>query len=449
MSNEYEKEEIGNEIIRMVNRELRNEYPHLSLAFYILEPKLDEEEFRISTDGEKLFYNYEYVAECFGDTKRKYEQLKYGVLHITAHCLFLHVTNKSDVSNIFFDKIADLYVDEFLRLLTGKKRKTSKRIERIHEEVRQSVKGLTILGAQAKYRHDIVFSQKIDQIYSNFYYDNHERWKRNHNDSDINGAVTKTWSEVVHVSNMSVEFINSDTEELGYEFSSMKDKWSKEITAEKENAFNYKELLHWLCRVKEAVPITEEEYNLGFYQLGLNLYDNKPLIELNERVEENVCDELVIAIDISGSCEMIAPRFLRETLNILSDLNVLGGGYNIHVLLCDTSIRHSWIIREKEDIPIFSKEKFSGFGGTDFQPVFDYVEEKRKDGELDNLKGLIYFSDGYGPFPRKKTDYETIFILNREEGMPKARIPSWITSINMSEDSIKELENDGGYTYAG
>ena len=30
---------------------------------------------------------------------------------------------------------------------------------------------------------------------------------------------------------------------------------------------------------------------------------------------------------------------------------------------------------------------------------------------ITNLKGLIYFTDGYGDFPAKKPDYETAFVF--------------------------------------
>ena len=45
-----------------------------------------------------------------------------------------------------------------------------------------------------------------------------------------------------------------------------------------------------------------------------------------------------------------------------------------------------------------------GLGGTDFRPVFEYVEQLRKDKEFINLKGLIYFTDGCGEFPAKKPE---------------------------------------------
>ncbi len=38
----------------------------------------------------------------------------------------------------------------------------------------------------------------------------------------------------------------------------------------------------------------------------------------------------------------------------------------------------------------------------------------KKNHEFSNLKGLIYFTDGYGVFPDKKPDYETAFVFVRD-----------------------------------
>ena len=48
--------------------------------------------------------------------------------------------------------------------------------------------------------------------------------------------------------------------------------------------------------------------------------------------------------------------------------------------------------------------KIKGLGGTDFRPVFNLVDKLILDKEFTNLKGLIYFTDGYGDFPAQKPD---------------------------------------------
>ena len=74
--------------------------------------------------------------------------------------------------------------------------------------------------------------------------------------------------------------------------------------------------------------------------------------------------------------------------------------------------------------------------GTDFRPVFEYVNQLNDNGHFENLKGLIYFTDGYGIFPEKMPDYDVIFaFLNEDEG--KVKVPSWAIKAVM-EDEILE-----------
>ena len=53
-------------------------------------------------------------------------------------------------------------------------------------------------------------------------------------------------------------------------------------------------------------------------------------------------------------------------------------------------------------------------GGTDFRPAFEYIEELRKNGELTNLNGMLYFTDGMGVYPREKRSIQWHFIYDSE-----------------------------------
>lgn len=64
-------------------------------------------------------------------------------------------------------------------------------------------------------------------------------------------------------------------------------------------------------------------------------------------------------------------------------------------------------ITERKDFDAFLKNgKLTGFGSTDFRPVFEYVDELVRAGEFEDLKGLLYFTDGYGIYPEQMPSYE-------------------------------------------
>ena len=76
-----------------------------------------------------------------------------------------------------------------------------------------------------------------------------------------------------------------------------------------------------------------------------------------------------------------------------------------------------------------------GLGGTDFRPVFEYVEELQRNREFTNLRGLIYFTDGDGTFPMKKPDYDTVFVFVDDE-YNNPDVPAWAIKLVLQSDEI-------------
>ena len=65
-----------------------------------------------------------------------------------------------------------------------------------------------------------------------------------------------------------------------------------------------------------------------------------------------------------------------------------------------------------------------GGGGTDFRPAFAYVEQLMREKKFTKLRGLIYFTDGDGIYPRQKPDYETAFVFLQRTDKMKL-VPTW------------------------
>ena len=61
------------------------------------------------------------------------------------------------------------------------------------------------------------------------------------------------------------------------------------------------------------------------------------------------------------------------------------------------------------------------------------IEQK----EFTNLKGLIYFTDGYGVFPAVKPPYETAFVFVEEGNFVFNQfIPPWAIKLVLRKDEI-------------
>ena len=68
-------------------------------------------------------------------------------------------------------------------------------------------------------------------------------------------------------------------------------------------------------------------------------------------------------------------------------------------------------------------------------PVFDYVDEMIENEQFSDLKGLIYFTDGYGIYPETKKNYDVAFVfLGDDENAPK--VPPWAIKVILTEEDI-------------
>ena len=176
----------------------------------------------------------------------------------------------------------------------------------------------------------------------------------------------------------------------------------------------------------KAFLVSDEEFDYIYYTYGLEHYGNLPLIEPLEYREVRKVREFVVAVDTSASCRGPVVRgFLRKTYSLLKASENFFHKVNIHIIQCDSQIRSDTKITCDDDFEAFMKYgKLNGFGATDFRPVFSYVEELCRQGEFENLKGLIYFTDGYGIYPERMPDYKVIFAFP-EEDENRSPVPPW------------------------
>ena len=178
---------------------------------------------------------------------------------------------------------------------------------------------------------------------------------------------------------------------------------------------------------REELKTDPESFDYGYYYFGLSQYGNMPLIEENEYREKRKIPELVIAIDTSYSTkgEMVK-RFLEEALAILADKEAFFTKCRVHIIECDDRIRKDLLVEDAEEMERY-RERFevSGGYGTDFRPVFHYIEDLQKKGELKELKALLYFTDGRGRYPKYAPSYTAAFIFPRGEDIDDENAPFW------------------------
>jgi len=116
--------------------------------------------------------------------------------------------------------------------------------------------------------------------------------------------------------------------------------------------------------------------------------------------------QIAVAVDTSASVdEETLGRFLIELEGIMQ----LFPHYTIELIECDAKIQHVQTLTPTE--PLVAT--LHGGGGTDFRPVFTYLEEAGA-----GWKFLIYFTDGEGRFPDTIPAIDTLWVLSQACEVP-------------------------------
>ena len=204
---------------------------------------------------------------------------------------------------------------------------------------------------------------------------------------------------------------------------------------------DYREFLRKFAILREVASVDPDSFDYGFYYYGLEIYGNMPLIEENEYREVNKIRTLVIAIDTSASCQdTLVQRFINETAAVLRSIGSFFDSCEVHIIECDEHVQKEIIVRKPEELEKYAREfHVKGGYGTDFRPVFSYVEEKRRTGEIKDLEGLMYFTDGMGTYPEKPTDYDTAFVFFNDEEMDDAKVPDWAVRLYIEGEKVRQL----------
>ena len=241
-------------------------------------------------------------------------------------------------------------------------------------------------------------------------------------------ALSKEWEDISKRTEQEIEHSSTEKQE---EQGSLA--WF--LRLEQKKYTDFRDFLRRLSVDREEMEGDLDSFDYGYYYYGLEQYGNMPLIEENEYREGRKLQELVIAIDTSHSTkgEMVK-GFLEETAGILKQKDAFFQKVKVHILECDDELRKDICLENVEDLEQYSKNfAVKGGYGTDFRPVFRYVSDLQKRGELKNLKGLMYFTDGKGRYPKEAPPYVTAFVFPKGEDIDDDNVPFWAMKLYQRE----------------
>ena len=294
--------------------------------------------------------------------------------------------------------------------------------------------------------------KRIAEIRDCFCADDHEIWytkpegveallgglpRSEKGESEDNGNAMGVSAEMTDVWQGISERMQVDLETFGKRRGLTPGAMTRNLAEVNREKYDYTAFLKKFAVMGETMKINDDEFDYIFYTYGLRLYEKMPLIEPLEYKEVKAIREFVIAIDTSGSTSgELVQRFMQKTYNILKSTESFFTKINLHIIQCDAVIQEDKKITCQEDFDEYLKTmRIRGFGGTDFRPVFEYVETLRKNKEFQNLKGIIYFTDGYGAFPVKKPDFDTAFVFV-EDDYNNPNVPPWAIKLVLQKNEI-------------
>ncbi len=205
---------------------------------------------------------------------------------------------------------------------------------------------------------------------------------------------------------------------------------------------DYDEFLRRFATLHEAMRVNDDEFDYIYYKFGLDRYGNMPLVEPLEYREDKRIHDFAIAIDTSESCSgEVVQAFMNKTYNILKASESFCDRVNIHVIQCDAAVQDDTRIDSLDQLEQYLEHvELKGFGGTDFRPVFDHVASLVEKGEFTDLRGLLYFTDGEGVFPRRPPDFDTAFVF-LDDGYSDPEVPSWALKTIISKEGLRDASS--------
>lgn len=119
--------------------------------------------------------------------------------------------------------------------------------------------------------------------------------------------------------------------------------------------------------------------------------------------------DVAVAVDTSGSIRR------EEISQFIAEIDAIKGQIRARITLlpCDATLAEGapWIYEPWEDFKL--PEKIQGGGGTDFQPVFEWLDRMDMKPQL-----LLYFTDADGKFPPQPPDYAVIWLIKGKNKIP-------------------------------
>ena len=430
--------QLGQRILETARNELYIHMRFMDVALsslgYVMDPSIQS----VGTDGLHMFYHPAALGKAY---QRNPIWVNRTYLHAVLHCILYHVTRRRQRDEALWNLACDIAVESimdhwYLKCIHQPQTRLRKDV---YHQLEQKMKVLT---AERIYHQLIKWDlseERQQQLEQEFRKDDHRYWPKEQ-DQKMRQEIENRWKNIS-------EKTETDMETFSSKQSSQAGDLMGQLRVENRERYDYREFLRKFAVLREEVKADPDSFDYVFYSYGLSMYGNMPLIEPQEWKEVKKVEDFVIVIDTSMSCSGdLVKKFLEETYDILSEENSFFHKVNIHIIQCDEKVQNDQQITNSEELKEYMEDlKLWGEGGTDFRPAFAYVDQLIEEGRFQDLRGLVYFTDGKGTYPKKMPPYETAFIFMEEE-YEDVDVPPWAMKLIITEEEdLREGEEKHEY----
>ncbi|MDO4490485.1 MAG: VWA-like domain-containing protein [Lachnospiraceae bacterium] len=439
---ELKKAELCHRIFRRAQTQIYMEMRFMDVPLHAFGFLPDGQVRGIGTDGKTLKFFPDWILELYtGDpvlVNRTY-------LHVTMHCLLGHLWSypalqktEAQVMDLAFD-IATEYLIDGLEVRCIRKNQSFVRkqlYQRLREDghvitpgrVYNILTGTTPDSGEEWRSPELL--QEVEKLRAEFTVDDHHLW-RHPEDPKMPLEQQKRWKEMSETMQTEIRLF---AKEAGTSSKQLEDL----LEIRNRRKYSYREFLKKFSVLREEMKADLDSFDTIYYCYGLEHFGNVPLIEPQETCEVNAVEDFVIAIDTSLSTDgELVKKFLEETWSILSEEGSFHTRVCVHIIQCDDQVREDRRITSREEMETYLREfTLKGRGGTDFRPVFGYVNQLLREKAFSHLKGMLYFTDGYGTYPVMRPLYETAFVFFQED-YRDLDVPSWAMKLILTPEDLE------------
>ena len=420
---------IGVRILSAARDELYFSMRFMDVALSSLAYQMDASVSPFGTDGAILYFHPRQLGGLLRENRILVNR---GYLHMVLHCIFRHMF-KEGTEERYWNLSCDIAVEHIIDGYDLRPVRFSRSLLR-RETYRKLELSGHVLNAE---RVSSLLSEwgltekEFDMLEEEFRVDDHGYWEKDGQKRPPDQQMQQKWKDID-------EKMETDLETFSKEAADKNGDFLGGLRVENRERHDYREFLRKFSVFREELKADPDTFDYGFYSYGMSLYGNMPLIEPLETREEHRIEEFAVVIDTSMSCsgELIR-KFLEETYSVLTENESFFQKVNVHIIQCDEKVHQDVKITSGEELEDYMEYfQLYGEGGTDFRPAFEYVEELRQNREFTDLKGMIYFTDGYGIYPEKMPAWRTAFVF-LEEDYRDVDVPPWAIKLILSEEDTE------------